>query len=170
MYRSHAEGTQPQCQRAPDTARSSGKGRSSAGNMATALDWSRKAAHRAANSTASPAGRACGAGPDAGRLSTQARASSHPFSPSHSTFLTWPRRLPGFSSGRNNWKARPTGRTSQTPRPCCSNTCVWSKACAPSRWICANWRIRRGLLQPWCRKWCTRGHGKDPDTCLLYQM
>lgn len=78
VYRSHAEGTHPQCQRAPDTARSSGKGRSSAGNMATALDWSRKAAHPAANSTASRAGRACGAGPDARRLSTQVRASSHP--------------------------------------------------------------------------------------------
>lgn len=62
VCRSHAKRTQPQCQRAPDTARSSGKGRSIAGNMAVALDWSRKAARSAASNIACWAGRASGAG------------------------------------------------------------------------------------------------------------
>lgn len=71
VCRSHAEGTQPQCQRAPGTARSSGKGGSSSANMAAALDWSHKAARQAANSTASWAGRVGGAGRGAaGRTGT----------------------------------------------------------------------------------------------------
>lgn len=138
VCRSHAEGTQPQCQRAPRTARSSGKDGSSAANLAAALDWSRKAARLAANSAASWAGRAYGAGRDAWRLGTQGPASSQPLVPPHSTFLTRPRRRPGFSRGRNDWRALPAGRTRQTPRPCCSNTCAWSKACAPSRRNCGS--------------------------------
>lgn len=79
VCRSHAERTQLQCQRAPDTARSTGKGRSSAGNLAAALGWSRKAARPAANSTANWAGRACGAGWDVRRLDVLGPASSKHF-------------------------------------------------------------------------------------------
>lgn len=92
----------------------------------------------------------------------------NPSPPPHSTFLTQPRQLLGFSCGRSNWKAHPAGRTRQRQRSCCSATCSWNEACAPSGRNCASWRIRRGRPQPRCRSRCAPEPRKGSDSCLLH--